>query len=312
MNMLPTDAGAEQGEPRFAGVHSPDAETERAARKLRERVMAEIERLDLRQYVGDMEIDGYTILPPEVVGAGPFVERLREKALEVIDKYPAADVDIRPDRINTDSGMFGQTRDAHYLLRHGRIFEQALMNEPALAIITYLLGESCRLQSMMAVKKGPGTEYMPLHADNNHIAMPVAFSALAEHSNFTWLLTDYNEENGATAIVPGSHKLCRAPTGPEARDLTLFKPIEARAGSILIHHGNVWHGSVPRRAPGYRVSVVCTFARWYGYMHDQIHASLPPEAFERNPPRFAALTGAALPGGYGSEDNQLRVLSPFG
>jgi ectoine hydroxylase-related dioxygenase (phytanoyl-CoA dioxygenase family) len=312
MNMLPQDGGADQDGPRFAGVHSPDAETERAARRLRERVMAEIERLGLRQYVGDMEIDGYTILPPEVVGPASFVAELREKALEVIDKYPAADVDIRPDRINTASGMFGQTRDAHYLLRHGRIFEQALMNAPALAIITYLLGESCRLQSMMAVKKGPGTEYMPLHADNNHIAMPVAFSALAEHSNFTWLLTDYNEDNGATAIVPGSHKLCRAPTGHEARDLTLFRPIEARAGSILIHHGNVWHGSVPRRAPGYRVSVVCTFARWYGFMHDQIHASLPPEAFERNPPRFAVLTGAALPGGYGREDNQLRVLSPFG
>ena len=312
MNMMPKDATTEPDEPRFAGTHSPDAETERAARKLRERVMAEIERLGLRQYVGDMEIDGYTILPPEVVGPASFVAELREKALEVIDKAPAFDVDIQPDRINTASGMFGQTRDAHYLLRHGRVFEQALMNEPALAIITYLVGESCRLQSMMAIKKGPGTEYMPLHADNNHIAMPVAFNHLPEHSNFTWLLTDYNAENGATAIVPGSHKLCRAPTAHEARDLSLFKPIEAKAGSILIHHGNVWHGSMPRRAMGYRVSVVCTFARWYGYMHDQVHASLPPEAFERNPPRFRMLTGAALPGGYGTGDNQLRVLSPFG
>ena len=42
------------------------------------------------------------------------------------------------------------------------------------------------------------------------------------------------------------------------------------------------------------------------------NAETSPEAFERNPPRFAVLTGAALPGGYGSEDNQLRVLSPFG
>ena len=62
---------------------------------------------------------------------------------------------------------------------------------------------------------------MPLHADNNNIAMPVAFNHLPEHSNFTWLLTDYNEENGATAIVPGSHKLCRAPTAHEARDISL-------------------------------------------------------------------------------------------
>src|SRR5512143_114386 len=88
-------------------------------------------RLGLRSYVGDMEIDGYTILPPELVGPASFVEELREKALEVIDKSPAFDVDIRPDQVNTASGMFGQTRDAHYLLRHGRVFERALMNEPA-------------------------------------------------------------------------------------------------------------------------------------------------------------------------------------
>src|SRR5262249_113873 len=33
---------AMSSEPRFAGQHSPDVETERAARKIRERVMAEI------------------------------------------------------------------------------------------------------------------------------------------------------------------------------------------------------------------------------------------------------------------------------
>jgi hypothetical protein len=49
----------------FVGTHSPDAATERAAGKIRKRVMAEIERLGLRKYLGDVEIDGYTILPPE-------------------------------------------------------------------------------------------------------------------------------------------------------------------------------------------------------------------------------------------------------
>ena len=284
-------------EPRFAGKHAADAE---------------IERLDLRRYVGDLEIDGYTILPPEVVGPASFAAELREKTLELLEIDTADPADIRPDRINSDSGMFGQTKNAHYLLRKGRIFEQALMNEPALAIMTYLLGESCRLQSMMAVKKGPGEEYMPLHADNNHIATPIVFPAIPEHANITWILTDYNEENGATCIVPGSHKLCRAPTSHESRDLTLFKPIEAKAGSILIHHGNVWHGSVPRRALGYRVSVIMTFGRWYAWMHDQVYQSLPPEAFERNPPRFSVLTGAKPFAGYGSEENRIRVLSQFG
>jgi ectoine hydroxylase-related dioxygenase (phytanoyl-CoA dioxygenase family) len=311
MNTLGQDTDGRAGEPSFAGVHSPDLETERAARQIRERVMAEIERLGVRRYIGDIEIDGYAILPPEVAGPMSFVDELREKALEVLEKDTAENVDIRPDRVNTDSGMFGQTKNAYSLLRHGRIFEQALMNEPMLAIMSYLLGESCRLQSMIAVKKGPGAQHMPLHTDNNHTATPIVFPALAEHANATWLLTDYDEEGGSSCFVDGSHKLRRAPTAQESRDLTLFKPIKARAGSILIHHGNVWHGSVPRRVPGYRVSVIMAFTRWYGWMYEQIYTTLSPEAFARNPPRFGVLTGRPLDG-YGSEGNRLRILSHFG
>ena len=300
-------------DPRFAGYHSADVETERAAGKIRDRVLAEIERLNLRKYVGDMEIDGWTVLPPEVVGASEsFIEELREKVLEISEHEAFNKIDIRPDRVNGDTGAFGQAKFAAYVLQHSPLFEQALMNEPTLAMMSYLLGESCLLQSMMAMKKGPGTEYMLLHADNNHSATPTVFPAIAEHANATWILTDYSEVNGSTCLVDGSHKLCRYPTSYEARDVTLFKPIEAKAGSILLHHGNVWHGSVPRRVPGYRVSLIMTFCRWYGYMREQLAPSLPPEAFDRNPPRFRVLTGANPAPGYGGTDSRVKILTPFG
>ena len=302
----------QSAEPRFAGQHTPDAETERGARKIRERVMAEVARLGARPYVADMEIDGYTILPPEVVGPASFAEELCNKALAILETDTTEKIEIRPDRVNDEAGMFGQTKNAHSILRHGPIFERALMNEPMLAVMTYLLGESCRVQSMMAVKKGPGKDHVPLHTDNNHSAMPTVFSALAEHANATWLLTDYDEENGSTCLVAGSHKLCRAPTSPESRDLTFFKPIKAKAGSILIHHGNVWHGSVPRRLPGYRVGVLITFCRWYGWMHEQLHTTLSPEAFARNPERFKVLTGASTGEGYGAASHHQKILSQFG
>ena len=64
-------------EVRFAGFHSPDVETERLARGARERVMAEIERLDLRRYIGDLEIDGFTILPPDIGGSAACVAAWR-------------------------------------------------------------------------------------------------------------------------------------------------------------------------------------------------------------------------------------------
>ena len=301
---------------RFAGSHSPDLETERAAREVRTRVMGEIDRLGLRSYVGDIEIDGYAILPPEVVGVPrSFVEELREKALEAAERDSFMKVDVRPDKVNEiadAASMFGQSKFASSILHLDPLFEKALMNEPMLAIMSYLLGESCRIQSTMAMKKGPGRDYMLLHADNNHTATPVVFPSIPEHANATWILTDYDEANGSTCLVKGSHRYCRYPTSHEARDITLYdNPITAKAGSILIHHGNVWHGSVPRRLSGYRVSVVLTFCRWYGYMHQQAWQSLSEEAFERNPPRFATLTGKTQSMGYGDPKGRLKSLTPF-
>jgi len=319
MDMDFDNADLENAEPTFAGAHSPTVEIERGARKIRERVMAEIERLNLRKYIADLEIDGWTVLPPEVVGATPaFVEELRETTLRVLEPLHdghkgSTDLDIRPDRINTAAGGFGNAKSDSEVMHLDPIFEKALMNEPTLAVMSYLLGESCRLQNMTGVKKGPGRDYMLLHADNNHSAQPVAFPALAEHANATWLLSDYTAEEGSTVFVDGSHKLCRAPTSYEARDLTLFKPMTAKAGSVLIHHGNVWHGSVPRRVPGYRVTVIMTFCRWYGMIRGGNPADkLPPEAFARNPPRFEVLTGKRPRDGYGTGENRMMILSPFG
>lgn len=81
-------------EPSFAGHHSPDVETERVARKIRERVVAEIEDRGLRSYIGDLEIDGYTILPPEVVGPASFIEELLERTLEALVDDCPFDLDI--------------------------------------------------------------------------------------------------------------------------------------------------------------------------------------------------------------------------
>jgi len=310
-------------EPTFAGAHSPDAEIERGARKIRERVMAEIDRLNLRQYIADLEIDGWTVLPPEVVGVGSaFVEALREQTLAAIDKVGGGkgpvvpgmtELDIRPDRINLDAGAFGQAKANPYLLQEGPIiFEQALMNKAALAVISYLLGESCRVRHVTGVKKGPGRDYMPMHTDNNHEAQAAVFPSLPEFAVATWILTDYDEENGSTCFVDGSHKLCRPPTSYEARDLTLFKPMTAKAGSIMVHNSNVWHGSVPRRAPGYRVNIIQGFGRWYGMQQQHFPTLLPPEAFERNSERFSSLTGKTPRDGYGSGGNRMMILSPFG
>ena len=61
--------------------------------------------------------------------------------------------------------------------------------------------------------------------------------------NTVWILDDFTLDNGATYIVPGSHKMDINKLNPNdpVPELT-FRAI-APAGSVLIFNGQCWHGS---------------------------------------------------------------------
>src|SRR5512141_3119482 len=137
------------------------------------------------------------------------------------------------------------------------LFEDAVLNERPLALITYLLGQSCRLSSLTSHVKGPGGPGLLLHSDTAN-GMPAPFSPFSHVANCNYALTDYTREGGALAMVPGSHRYFRQPTRVE---LELDGPgrnpdavaIEVPAGSAVVWHGNTWHGSFPRKTPGLRI-----------------------------------------------------------
>jgi ectoine hydroxylase-related dioxygenase (phytanoyl-CoA dioxygenase family) len=76
-----------------------------------------------------------------------------------------------------------------------------------------------------------------------------------------WLLDDFTAENGATRVVPGSHRKGGVPKSlaiPENHHPE-EKLIVARAGSVLVFNGHFWHGGTRNRTNGPRRSVQCMF-----------------------------------------------------
>jgi hypothetical protein len=298
----------------FAGDSFITEEIEREAAAARDRVFAEIERLGLQSAVGELDAKGCTVIPPEQAAAHGLAERARDAVLAAAEE----DSGVRPDIETGDTHSqfatrHGQVQHIEPLIHRHVVFQQALMNPSALALVTYLLGESCVLFSSTGQIKGPGHQYLPLHADQANSGTPAPFPPMAQVCNAVWALTDYDGENGATCFVPGSHKLCRHPTAKEAIDFSLFKPLQARAGSIIVWHGNTWHGAIPRRRPGLRVSIIQYFGRWYHNPGNQLAKLFTQEEIGRHPPRFADLIGARPTPGldhrYGS---RLARFSQFG
>lgn len=283
-----------------------------------ERGWREIQRLGLEQYVAYLDVHGYAVIPPALATPNGLRQRLLEAVLDVAERRRGRRPDIGGMRERLDHegrfGHYGAEGDSPFgdyllcLIHEGRVFEEALMNPVVLALATYLCGYSVVLSSMGCMMKGPNESTLGLHAD---LSIPSPFPPNALACNATYILNDYDRDNGATVFVPGSHRLCRAPEPLEAvvggrNGNPQAVPIEAPAGSVIFWHGNTWHGAYNRRAPGLRVSIPVYFSRPYMRTEEHLMDTITEEMLARNPARFAILTQQAIKYSFRNEEEAHR------
>lgn len=254
--------------------------------------LRDIRRLGLEAQAAELDAYGFTVLEPGKAAPVAFTDELEEAVLAASERRSGH----KPDKATGLSHIDRKTawgQHMFYMLLEGEPFERALLNETSLALISYLLGENCLLSSMTSIVKGPGEAPLGLHTDTAMV--PVPFPAYSQVANATWALSDYSRENGALCFWPGSHKLCRPPTKAEMADTARFTPITAPAGSLIVWHGNTWHGAFARTSPGLRVNLIAYYCRVYMQTQEWYRDKVTPEAVARNPPRFAQLLGLDSP-----------------
>jgi hypothetical protein len=258
------------------------------------RVLREITDLGLEQNAWELDTKGYTVLRPDQVGAADLITNVKDHALSIIEQQIGFRLDLDEDqRFAGAPTPVGRGAFIPLPILMDQMYEPALMNRAMLALVTYLLGESCILSSMSIALKVQAPEILELHTDN--VGMPSPMAPYPQVANATWALTDYSPENGATQFLPGSHRRYRQPCRAEALDLSLAVPVTAPAGSIIIWNGATWHGAVPRTNSGARLSLIMLFCRWYLMPQMMMRQLISEEAVTRNPPRFATLVGKRSP-----------------
>ena len=246
----------------------------------RREVFAEIERLNLQQQVLELEEDGYAVV--EGVLDEGTLQRARQSILNQLERK----VGFRPDPESFD----GELPLAHFLLFEDPVFEEILMNETMLALASYLLGRSFHLSSMTSHARGPKNAYLKFHSDTPGL-VPYSPHSIVANCNFA--LVDYTKEAGCLSIVPRSHSLCRQPVRGEGDPYKNphAKPIEVPAGSMILYHGNTWHGAYRRDIPGIRMNLAVYMCRNHVVTQELIRESVTPEMLARNNERFAQLCG---------------------
>jgi len=252
------------------------------AHKRLDRMRDEIVRLDLTQNVLELELYGYTIV--ENVKPLAFFDELRDTILRLGEEDRVAGKRIPL------SGPNGKSYLVTWLLARGRIFEEAVMAEKPLALITYLMGESCQISSNHGHVRSEGDPPQGMHTDAPMVPEPIPAAPVA--SNMMWITDDFSLESGATLVIPGSHKRQHNPF-PGAIKQAI--PMVAKKGSVAVFHGNLWHSAGARTIPGDRVGMTVYFNRMYVRPQEDLNSVISDEVVARNPSRFAHLIGRNSP-----------------
>ena len=230
-------------------------------------------------HLDDLSEQGYTIvadaIEPEMIGTlNDDLLRL-ERELAVV---PSS---------NDFEGA--HTVRIYNLLIHGAVYERVPVHPHVLPLVEGVLDRGCLVSSLSSIAIDPGETAQPIHADDQLIPIPKPHPPVV--CNTMWALTDFTEANGATRLVPGSHRWDHDPIyGQDYASV----PAEMRAGSVLIWHGSLWHGGGANKTDERRVGIAMNYCAGYVRQQENQQLGIPRDIARGFPKRLRELVGYSV------------------
>ena len=127
--------------------------------------------------------------------------------------------------------------------------------------------ESYRVGSITAIEVCPGENKQSLHRDN--CIYPCSLPGMEMLISSIWALTDFTEENGATCVVPGSH---RHISMGESIDISKTSKAIMPKGSVLFYLGSTFHGAGANNSQKSRIGLVNLYS--LGWLRSEVNQYL--------------------------------------
>jgi ectoine hydroxylase-related dioxygenase (phytanoyl-CoA dioxygenase family) len=180
-----------------------------------------------------------------------------------------------------------------------------------LALLDRLLPPHYLLSAALAINVHPGETPQPFHIDDSSNQLPGPRPHPFTGVSTLWAFDDFTDTNGATELVPGSHRWddARFP----AREADVVKATMP-AGSAVIFLGNLVHRGGANRSAGTRLGITPQYcAPWVRQLENMVLA-VPPDLARQYSPRVQEMLGYSTvdPGFMGYVDglHPRRLIDP--
>ena len=239
-----------------------------------------MDTIDIDERLAEIDANGYTIIP-DAIGADLTI------GLRAAVRGLFTELGVAP-KGNRAEGF--ATKRLYNLVPRAPIFEQLPVHERVLPVVEQLLEPDCLLSGTTAMDIGPGEPLQGLHADDGFFNIGRPHKPMM--STTIWALTDFTADNGATRIVPGSH---REPGHPDPYDDSIAIPAEMEAGSVLIMDSQLWHCGGPNSTDDdWRLGLNVQYVRGFFRTQQNQYLGVPPDKLRRYPKRLRELLGFEL------------------
>ena len=205
----------------------------------------------------------------------------------------------------------GYTRRIGSMVARSGTAREWIMHPLAKTLCDHFLLPNCddryQLHVTGAIEIGPGARKQVLHREEDSFHFfPLPRPNLIVAT--MWSVTDFTVENGATLLVPGSHRW------PRERRATAEEIVSAEmeAGSVLIWLGGTLHAGGANVSEDWRYGVILTYS--VGWLRQEENQSLAvPREIARELPRdLLDMIGHTMSGSLGFSEGVMGAIPASG
>ena len=190
---------------------------------------------------------------------------------------------------NCHGDFYGyHTKRLSSLIAKSTICQYIITNPNILSVMDTFLLKACeryQLHLTQAIRIGPGEFRQPLHRDD--VMFPFEHKDYEAMMNCMWAVDDFTADNGATLVVPGSHRWARDRV---AQDHEVVQAI-MESGSVLIWLGSLLHAGGTNQTKKSRTGIVISYCLGWLRQAENSYLAIPVELAQTLPENLQKLMG---------------------